>query len=88
VKNRTNETPTERQIDFATAIAEVCGDDLPDEYTKAAYSEWIDEHIDEFYMLRNQDRYESGNVFYLEHSYAFGEGFNGDRKLAFNPYSR
>ena len=83
-----SEKPTERQKDFATAIAEVCGDDLPDEYTKEAYSEWIDEHIDEFYTLRNQDRYESGNIFSLEHSYLLGEGYNGDRKLPFNPYTR
>lgn len=76
--------PTERQIDFATEIAETIGDDLPEEYTKEAYSEWIDERYDEFKRVQYEIRKER-HGFYLKHSYVLGKGFNGDTKLNINP---
>jgi hypothetical protein len=84
---QSSEKPSQKQIDFATVIAETVGDDLPNEYTKQAYSEFISEHIDEFYEIRDEARYKSGNVFGLKHSFISDSGYNGDRKLNINPYT-
>lgn len=77
---------TEKQVDFATAIAEMLGIDLPDEDTKDAYTEFIDENIREFYKEKNRQRYlESDNVYQYGHSYTLKNGYCGDKKLNMNP---
>ena len=40
--------PTEAQVKYAEAISDLLGVDLPDEETKAAYSEFIGEWAEEF----------------------------------------
>ena len=80
--------PSRKQIDFATEIAETCGDDLPGEFTAASYGEFISDHLKEFQKIRSEIRYASGKTFTLSHSYNLGEGFNGDAALAFNPWTR
>ena len=40
--------PTEAQVKYAEAIADVLGIDLPDEETKAAYSEFISEWAEDY----------------------------------------
>ena len=82
-----SEKPSQKQIDFATVIAETVGDDLPAEYTKQAYSDFISQHIDEFYEIRDETRYKSGKVFSLKHSYVSDNGYNGDKKINMNPYT-
>lgn len=77
--------PTEKQIDFATRIAETLGIDLPDEKTSTAYSRFIGENMDEFYEVQDEIRYSSGRIFKLEHSYTLTDGFCGDTKLNINP---
>lgn len=78
--------PTERQIDFAMQIAETIGEDLPEEYTRDAYHDFIDAHIDEFYEVQDSIRYSQRDVlFTLGHSYGLSEGFNGDIRLNINP---
>ncbi len=79
------EEPTERQVDFATTIAETVGKDLPEHYDKYSYGEFISENIDEFYKVQNEIRYADGMVFHLHHSYGLGEGFCGDSELNVNP---
>ena len=49
-----DERPTAKQINFAQDIAEVCGVQLPEERTKAAYSEFISANIDA-YRLETYD---------------------------------
>ena len=83
--------PSQKQIDFATAIAETIGDDLPEEFSSRAYHEFISSNIKEFKKVQGQIRYsyegcKSG--FQLEHSYITDEGFNGDTRLNFNPNTR
>lgn len=46
---QTIERPTEKQVDFAEAIAKELGLDLPKEYTKSAYGEFIREWQKDFY---------------------------------------
>ena len=46
------ERPTDKQIDFAETIAKELGLDLPKEYTKFAYSEFIGEWQKDFYELK------------------------------------
>lgn len=79
------EEPTERQIDFATTIAETVGCDLPEHFDKYSYSEFIGENIEEFYKIQREIRYADGSVFHLQHSYSLGEGFCGDTELNVNP---
>ena len=43
------ERPTEKQVDFAEAIAAELGLDLPKEYTKSAYGEFIGEWQKDFH---------------------------------------
>lgn len=77
--------PSEKQIDFATAIAEMVGDDLPVDFTADAYSDFISGHIDEFHKLQNEFRYGSESCISFHHSYCLSDGFNGDEKLNINP---
>lgn len=79
------EKPTERQIDFATAISETVGADLPEDFTKEAYSEFIDENIGEFKKIQGEIRYGSRKAFSLNHSYVLSDGYNGDTRLRKNP---
>ena len=76
---------TEKQIDFATAIAEELCLDYPDFDDREDTSEFISEYADEFYEQRNSRRYRSGNLCTLEHSYVGSYDFNGD--LNKNPKS-
>ena len=46
---QTIERPTEKQVDFAEAIAKELGLDLPKEYTKSAYGEFIGEWQKDFH---------------------------------------
>ena len=83
--------PSEKQIDFATAIAETIGEDLPEEFTSSAYHSFIDDNIDYFYNVQGEIRYkrcENEQMFHLEHSYINGNGFNGDTELNINPMTR
>ena len=77
--------PTEKQIDFATTIAETLGLNLPEEYTSSAYSGFIGNNIDEFYEVQADIRYRTGKTFQLEHSNVLGGGYCGDSKLNINP---
>lgn len=77
--------PTEKQRDFATAIAEMLGIDLPEEYTKESYHDFIDENIDEFHKVQNEIRYKDKSKIRFEHSYTVSDGYNGDTKLNINP---
>lgn len=79
--------PTQRQIDFATAISEVVGVDPPKHFTKKAYSTFISTHLDEFYKLHDEIRYGSKDTFQLEHSFVISSRYNGDTKLNKNPRS-
>ena len=79
------EKPTEKQIDFATQIAETLGIDLPEENTKSAFRDFIDDNIDEFYSVQDEIRYKGNDVFSMRHSYVLGNGFCGDRTLNKNP---
>lgn len=47
--------PTEKQIKFAEAIAEKLDLELPEEDTKAAYTEFISEWKDDFYGCFDDD---------------------------------
>lgn len=40
--------PTEKQVNFVKDIARMLNIDLPKEYTKKAYSDFISEHINKF----------------------------------------
>lgn len=77
--------PSEKQKDFATAIAEMLGIDLPEEYTKEAYHDFIDDNIDEFYKVQNEIRYKDKSKIRFEHSYTLSDGYNGDAELNINP---
>ena len=50
--------PSDAQVEFAEAIAETIGEDLPDEYTASAYWEFINENQDYFYEVRRDIRRE------------------------------
>lgn len=78
--------PTEKQTDYVTAICETLGLDLPDEETKEAYSDFIDEHEKEFRQEQYRQRYVySEDTYNLEHSNVLRKGYCGDRKLNMNP---
>jgi hypothetical protein len=83
--------PSKRQIDFATAIAETIGEDLPDEFTSSAYHKFINENVDYFYEVQNDIRYKrkwNEPMFHLEHSYIIDSGYCGDTELNINPLTR
>lgn len=83
--------PSQKQIDFATAIAETIGDDLPSEFTSSAYHHFIDDNIDYFYKIQGEIRYKRNKdetMFHLEHSYVNNDGYNGDTELNINPAVR
>ena len=83
--------PSQKQIDFAIAIAETIGDDLPDDFTKEAYHEFISENVDYFYQVQNEIRYKRNRnepMFHMEHSYVTNNGYNGDTELNINPMTR
>ena len=83
--------PSQKQIDFATTIAETIGEDLPEEFTSSAYHTFIDGNIDYFYEVQGEIRYkrkQSEPMFHLEHSYVVGSGYNGDTELNINPMTR
>lgn len=44
-----DEPPTDRQLDFAVDISSVLGIDLPTEYTKSAYSDFISSYRNAYY---------------------------------------
>lgn len=46
--------PTQKQIDFATAIAEMLGIDLPEENTGESYHEFISENVNDFYEMKRE----------------------------------
>jgi hypothetical protein len=52
------DSPTAKQIDFVQDICRTLGIDKPEEYTKEAYSEFIDEHVEDYYYELNQQRKE------------------------------
>ena len=84
------DNPTGKQVDFATAISEMIGEDLPDEFTKDAYAEFIDEHIDEFYDMKREirkEQYRNKDFFELHHSYVSDDGYCGEDSLNRNPYT-
>ena len=76
---------TEKQIDFATTIAEELGLELPDFNDRTETSDFISEYADEFYEQRNSRRYGSRMTFTLDHSYVGSQDFNGN--LNKNPKS-
>lgn len=83
-------SPSAKQIDFATAIAETLGIDLPEETTSEAYYDFIRENQDDFYETKREirrEQYRSGDVFYLNHSYGLDRGYCGDSSLNRNPKS-
>ena len=47
--------PTAKQIDFVQDICRTLYISKPEEYTKESYSEFIDDHIDDYYYILNQD---------------------------------
>lgn len=80
--------PTSKMVDFATAISEMIGVDLPEKFDWESYSEFISEHIDEFYEVKDEIRgelYRTGKTFQLYHSYGLGNGFCGEDVLGKNP---
>lgn len=79
------EKPTQKQIDFATEIAETIGEDLPIGFTKQAYSEFINKNVDYFKQVQNEIRYKGGKVFRLHHAY-HAESFEYER-ISKNPES-
>ena len=52
------DSPTAKQIDFVQDICRTLGIDKPEEYTKEAYSEFIDEYVEDYYYELNQQREE------------------------------
>ncbi len=48
MSNTTISTPTDRQVGFATEIAEALDLPLPDEYTGKAYQEFINDNLRDF----------------------------------------
>lgn len=77
--------PTSKQIDFAQAIGEELGIDPPFGGSKEDYSEFIEQNQREFYKERNKRRYESGDVFHLEHQYTLQDFTN--EVLNKNPFA-
>lgn len=65
--------PSDKQIDFAQAIAEELGIDPPFGGDAEAYSEFIRDNVDEFYRERNRTRYACNDVFQLNHAYTLKE---------------
>lgn len=61
--------PTQKQIDFAQAIAEELAIDPPFGGDRSDYSEFIDEYVDEFYRNKNARRYSEDRIFELDHAY-------------------
>ena len=51
---RLNEPPTDKQVRFANAIAELLEIELPELKTKIAYSEFISKNIDEYRELNSE----------------------------------
>ena len=47
--------PTEKQINFAKAISEKLGIELPEEYTSKAYWQYLNEHRDAYYDKVNAE---------------------------------
>lgn len=84
--------PTDKQVDFATTIAEMIGADLPEEFSVEAYHEFISENVDEFYKVQNEIRrelyYSQDKLFAMQHSFVLEDGFCGDSSLPINPGTR
>ena len=78
--------PSQKQIDFAEAIAEELGIEPPYGGDKDDYSLFISDNADEFYREKNKRRYESGYCFKLDHQYSLEE-FDND-VLRINPGTR
>ena len=76
---------TEKQIDFAEAIAEELGLDYPDFESREATGEFINDNIREFYKSRNSFRYSQEDAFSLNHSFVCDDDFNGDLRI--NPWT-
>ena len=88
MKNTNSNLPTSKMIDFATAISETVGADLPEKLDWVSYHEFISENIDEFYEIKNEirkEQYGMGSAFQLYHSYGLGPGYCGDNVLVRNP---
>ena len=47
------DSPTAKQIDFVQDICRTLGIDKPEEYTKEAYSEFIDKYVEDYYYELN-----------------------------------
>ena len=67
------EKATMKQKDLAMTIAEELGIDVPDEDSSDAYSDFIGEYYGEFKRERNKRRYESGEVWGMDHFYHFSD---------------
>lgn len=80
-----DERATEKQIDFATRIAETLGIELPEENTKETYCDFISENLDEFEQVQKEIRYKDNYNIHFGHSYTLASRYNGDQKLNINP---
>lgn len=78
--------PSQKQIDYATKIAETLGIDLPeDDATMGDYADFIDENKSEYYSFIYREAYRNGTYHTWQHSYNLTEGYCGDNIFNINP---